>query len=411
MRKFHYLGKNHQGTEQAGIIEALSETDAAKRLLTHGVFPYQIKCKSQALFFEEIKRCLFPRWGIRTIDLVLMFSQLYRLTKAQVTFVEALRAIVQTNSNQRLTEVLKKVISHIESGLSLAQSFYPFESYFGEYVVTLIALGEKTGQLEFAFKQIANHLKSEVNLNRQIQQTLRYPLVVLIALFSAILIVNVYVMPSFIKFYASYSAQLPPVTQGLIGMSDFIVQNQIGLLVGTLGIGLGVFVYLRSETGRYVWGKYKLKLPLLGHVLHRLLIIRLCHQLAYALSCHVPLLAALKVVARMSGNKFISEKIENVKQQVEAGGALSEAFNRANILSPLLIQMIKLAEKTDTLPEVLNEMAGVYQDEVSYELKTLSDRLEPILLLVFGFFVLLLAVGVFLPMWDISSVALQGLHR
>jgi MSHA biogenesis protein MshG len=222
----------------------------------------------------------------------------------------------------------------------------------------------------------------------------------------AIMIINVFVIPSFAKAYASFRAELPAITKGLIAFSNFTVHYWWALIGIVVVLAYGARMYVRSERGRLVWDEWKLKIPIAGGIIRNATLARFARSFALAIRSGVPAVQALSIVAGTVDNVYMGRKIEEMREGVERGESLRRAAAEVGIFTSLVLQMLTVGEESGELDEMMSEIAELYQRDVEYSLKNLSAQIEPILIVGLGILVLILALGVFLPMWDLGNAAM-----
>ncbi len=406
MKNYHYHGINQKGNKLQGMIVAVSKSEAAMKLLSMGIRPHHIRMETDNGIKYPALDNFFIKNKIPLDELSLFFSQLYSVARSNIPMIDGLRSICATHSNKKFVLILQNIIFNLESGFSITDAFHSYQSIFGGYPISLIAMGEKTSNIAYAFEQIKNHYEEEVKTKRQIWQAIRYPIVVMFFILVAVLIINWVVVPSFQQFFSAFSAKLPWPTQILIQSSYFFVHYSYFLLLVILGI-LGAVRYANTtKAGKLFLDKLKFHIPFVGNILSKIWVYRFCLQLANALHAQIPMLSAIQTISSASDNQFFSNEIDKIRVRIELGEPFAFAIKHSILFEPLLIQMISMGEQTGTLAEALEGVAVYYQKEIQYHMNELSGRMEPILITCVAGFVLLLALGVFLPMWDISSVAL-----
>lgn len=236
---------------------------------------------------------------------------------------------------------------------------------------------------------------------------MRYPSFVLIAIVAAMVVINLVVIPAFAKVYAGFHAELPLLTQILIGMSNFMVRFWPLLLAATVGAAFGLRMYIQSPNGKYKWDKFKLRIPVVGEIVKKATLARFMRSLALAAKSGVPIVQGLSVVAKVVDNDYIAQRIEQMRDGVERGETILRTASAAGVFTPVVLQMIAVGEETGAMDELLEEIAGMYDQDVEYQVKNLSAQIEPFLIIAIGGMVLVLALGVFLPIWDLGQVALK----
>lgn len=406
MKNYHYQGTNQKSNKLQGIIIAESKSDAATKLLSMGIKPHHIRMEIENPIQELFLHKIWIKDKVPFEQLSLFFSQLYSVARSNIPMIDGLRSISETHSNKQFVLVLQNIIFNLESGFSITDAFHSYQHIFGGYPISLIAIGEKTSNISYAFEQIKNHYEEEIKTRRQMWQAVRYPMVVMLFIIIAVLIVNWFVVPSFSKFFSAFSAELPWPTQILMQSSYFFTHYSHLLFVVLLAV-FGALSYANTTaSGKLFIDKLKFRIPFVGVILNKIWVYRFCDQLANALRAQIPILSAIQTISAVSDNQFFASEIDKIRVKVELGESFALAIKHSSLFEPLIVQMVMMGEQTGTLADALQEIATYYQKEIQYRVSELSGRMEPILITIVAGFVLVLALGVFLPMWDISSVAL-----
>lgn len=401
MAEFDYRGRDAAGELVTGALEATSERAAADTLIRRGVTPLAIelrraekaKSRSWNLFEEKIV----------LDDLIVFTRQMYSLTKAGIPLLRAIEGLAQNSSKSRMRSVLSDVVDQLERGreLSVAMSAHP--TVFPRLVVAVVHVGENTGQLEEAFEQLSDYLSKEQDTRKQVKSALRYPMFIVSALVIAMFILNIWVIPTFARMFEQFNAELPLPTRILIGVSDFFVSWWPLMVLAIIGILFGIKRFKTSESGRVRWDRWKTRIPIFGDIILRSLLSRFSRSFAVMLRAGVPLTQALHLVADAVDNYWMHDRIEDMRRTIEKGEGLTRAAQGTNLFTPLVMQMISVGEETGRVDELLNEVADYYEREVDYDLKSLTARLEPILLVLVAIMVAIMALGIFTPMWDMMD--------
>jgi MSHA biogenesis protein MshG len=238
-----------------------------------------------------------------------------------------------------------------------------------------------------------------------VAQALRYPAFVIVAMGVALVIVNLFVIPAFAKIFANFHAELPLMTRILLGFSNFMVQYWPAMLAAAVGTFVMFRVWIGTPAGRYSWDRMRLRIPIAGKIVLKATMGRFARSLSIALRSGVPIVQALSVVAQVVENTYIGQRIEQIRDGVERGESVVRTAVTTGVFTPVVLQMISVGEESGELDDLLREVADMYQREVEYELKTLASQIEPILIVLLGGLVLVLALGVFLPIWDLGQAA------
>jgi MSHA biogenesis protein MshG len=271
----------------------------------------------------------------------------------------------------------------------------------------MIGVGENTGRLDQALLQLAGYYEQEVETRKRIKTAMRYPTFVISFILVAMFVLNIKVIPQFTTMFARFGVDLPLPTRILIGMSDFFV-NYWMLMVGVIvGLIFAFKAWVKTDKGLEKWDRFRLKMPVIGGVVNRALLSRFSRTFALMLKAGVPLNQSLALSAEALDNRFLELRVQEMKSAIEAGSTVSSTAINSEIFTPLVIQMISVGEETGRIDELLLEVSDFYDREVDYDLKTLTARIEPILLVIVAGMVLILALGIFLPMWGMLD-AIKG---
>ncbi len=405
MAIYKYVGRDPQGNSVKGEVEANSADAAADQVIQKGVLPSSIKEKSSS--GGEIDLKLIFSSHVNLSDLIVFTRQIYSLTKAGIPILRAINGLSESTHSKLLSESLQDVLIRMRNGYSLSAAMGAHPLVFSQLYVSLIQVGENTGQLDRIFLQLAEYLEQEIETRKRVKSAMRYPTFVLVALAVALVILNIYVIPTFANMFAKFHAELPWTTQVLLGTSAFFVEYWHYMLIGLMSHFIALKVWLNSTKGAYLWDKWKLNIPVVGTVIERSLLARFSRSFAMMLSAGVPLNNALYLIAHAVDNNYLQDKILAMRSGVEAGEPLLKTATSAELFTPLVLQMIAVGEETGQVDELLNEAADFYEREVDYELKNMTAKIEPILISIVAGMVLILALGIFTPMWDMMG-AMKG---
>ena len=406
MPLFKYKARGKHGNAIEGTLEAVSADLVAAHLVEGGLTPVDILLPvEQADLGKNLNEFFKPKVG--AVDLIQFSRQMYSMLHAGIPIFSAINGLTATCSNQTMAHALEKVAQSLESGYPLSDSFAQHPQIFSVFYISLVRVGETTGQLDEIFRQLAFYLDRDKVLRGKIKAALRYPVLVLVAISIALVIISIFVIPAFSNLFASFGAELPLATRVLVAISDFMVKYWTGVLILLVAVIAGLRTYLDTTAGRYQWDKRKLRLPLVGHVMQQAAMARFSQLFSLSLNAGVPLIAALSVVAHAVGNTFMEQRIMGMRENIEHGRTLSLTAAESDIFDPLVLQMFAIGEDSGTIPDLMREVADYYNREVDYATEKLAAAIEPILTVLIAGLVLVMALGVFLPMWDLASVALH----
>ncbi len=408
MAYFAYTARNSGGELVQGVLESADSGAVASQLFSLGVTPVEITPTSAppAVAFSGG----LGRWSadkITQTDLMLFSRQMYTLLKAGVPIMRALAGLQDSTTNKAFAAVIGNVRESLDSGRELSPSLARQPHVFTAFYINMVRVGEMTGQLEEIFLRMYHHIEFEQFMRNQVKSAIRYPSFVIVTMAIAIVIINLFVIPAFAKVYKGLNAKLPLMTEVLIGFSDFMVAWWPLLLLALAGAIVGFTWWTRTRAGKLKWDELKLGIPIAGKIILKATLSRFARSFALALRSGVPIVQALTTVAQTVDNDFIAGKIEKMREGVERGESVLRTASSSGVFTPVVLQMVAVGEEAGSLDDLMQEVADMYQRDVEYELKTLSSQIEPILIVCLGVMVLILALGVFLPMWDLGKTMIK----
>lgn len=406
MPLFNYSGRDSSGALVQGILEGVDSSALASLLFSRNITPIEIQAQATTPATKNISIDLFEE-KIETIDVMLFSRQMYTLLKAGIPILNALNGLQASTKNKAFAIVIGDIRESLSSGRELSSALSQHPKVFSSFYISMVRVGETTGMLDTVFLRLFDHLEFERFMHDQIKSALRYPTFVMIAMAIAIIVVNIFVIPAFAKVFQSFGAELPFLTRALLGFSKFMVAAWPFLLVGAAATFFLFRSYIATSAGKFKWDSFKLKTPLAGKIIHKATMARFARSFALANKSGVPITSGLKLVAQTADNDYISSKIEQMREGVERGESILRTATNSGVFNPIVLQMIAVGEESGALDELMQEIADMYQRDVEYEIKTLGAQIEPILIVFLGALVLVLALGIFLPIWDLGNVALH----
>ncbi|MHB1676604.1 MAG: type II secretion system F family protein [Sulfuriferula sp.] len=405
---FAYKARNAQGELIQGTLEGGDSSSIAELLINTAMTPIDIKATAApSINLADNWWRKLTEEKITALDVQMFSRQLYTLLKAGVPIMRSLAGLQESATNKAFARLIQDLRESLDAGRELSAAMYRHPEVFSAFYLSMIRVGEMTGRLEEVFLRLFNHLEFEREMGNRVRSALRYPTFVVIAMVIAIAVINLFVIPAFAKVYAGFNAKLPMMTQILIDSSNFMVHYWLLLLVGLIGSGMAFKFYTGSGKGRYRWDKLRLRFPIVGKIVLKGTLARFARSFALASKSGVPIIQSLSVVAQTVDNTYIASRIEQMRNGIERGESILRTAAAANVFTPVVLQMIAVGEETGDIDNLMEEIAQMYEREVDYELKTLSSQIEPILILGLGALVLVLALGVFLPIWNLGQVALH----
>ncbi|MFM2068187.1 MAG: hypothetical protein RLZZ584_3096 [Pseudomonadota bacterium] len=339
-------------------------------------------------------------------DLMLFSRQLNTLLRAGVPILRALAGLQESTASAALQATLGEVRRSLASGLPLSTALARQGAVFDAFYIALVRVGEMTGRLDEIFLRLFRHLEFEQAMRQQVRAALRYPSFVIAAMVVALGVINLMVIPAFATVFAQSGAALPLPTRILMWSSRLTIDWGWLMVAAAVAGWLGYRRWAATPAGRLRRDALLLRLPVAGAIVRKAVLARFARSFALSLRSGVPIAEALTVVAQTVDNAHIATKVEAMRHAVERGESILRSAAASGVFTPVVLQMIAVGEETGALDELMDEVAELYGHEVEYELKTLGQQIEPLLIVLLGALVLLLALGVFLPIWNLGRTVM-----
>ncbi len=400
MARFFYKGRTARGEAVENTVEANSEDELASHLMNSGITPIAISPAKVAPKTVSFKRQL----GLgkpKTEELILFAKQMSTLFKAGIPITRAMNSLAQTTHNEYLKEILEHSIKQLEAGQPLSKGLGKYPEVFPAVFLSVMKVGESTGRLDDAFEQLSFYLERDKMIKDKIKEATRYPTFVLVFLAAAFVALNIFVIPKFAGVFTKMSLELPIYTKILLATSNLFANYWPWILVSVALLVIGFRQYISTDSGHFLFDKAKFKIPYIGEIIRKATLARFCRAFALTQQAGVPLVQALNLVANAVGNIFVADRVNSMRSGVERGDNLTNTATATGLFTPLVLQMIAVGEETGQVDEMLIKVAEFYEDEVNYEIKFLSAQIEPALILAIAGMVLVMALGIFMPMWDL----------
>lgn len=399
---FFYKARDQKGALVSGQVESESSTELAENLFAQGMIPIQVKeAKKGGINLQDLGENFIR---VKAEELMMFTRQFFTLFKAGVSMDTILGTIGKQIANRALRNAVKKVRSDVAEGSSLSQAFSRHPKVFDEMYVSMLSAGEEGGILEKVLQELVSLLEKEDEIKRNLKSATLYPKIVVSVLILAVIVLMTVVVPKFTAFYSHYGSDLPLPTQILIGTSNFIRSYWYIMLAIVIAAGFFYRKYYHTNTGRMKIDNLRLKLPVFGDLFSKIANARFGHILAALYKSGLPMPRALDVVSNVIGNEAFALEVRKVKDRIQKGSSLSDAMSRSTFFPPVVVETTAVGERTGALDDMLQAVADHYDLEIRHIIKNLTTMLEPILLLgIFGM-VTTLALSIFLPIWNMSSI-------
>ncbi len=409
MPVYLYRARDRAGKLLEGRTEAQSEQEVAALLRQQGLFITSLE--EEKPLKSALQREITLGGGKKKVelqDLAVFARGISTMLEAGVPLLQALQSMADQTTNRYLGQVIGEVAEKVARGYSLHQALADYPQVFNRVFVGMVQSGESGGNLDWSLQRLADYLEWEKDLRDKIQSATYYPLILIMAIIGASLFMVYFVFPQFVLMFEGLQMELPSLTQFMLGVMDFLGRNWL-LVYGSLGGAiLAFYLYIRSEQGKKWWDRQQPRLPIFGKLFHQLLISRFCWLLSGLLRSGMPMVQALEVTASSVGNYYLGDIIREIAEDIRRGRNLSQGVAAHPFFPPLVAQMVTVGEETGNLELTLGKVTELYDKEIKIFVDRLSTIIEPILTVIIGGAVLLLALALFLPIFQMASQGMSA---
>ena len=403
MAKFIYRAKDQSGEDVQGEMDLATADMVATKLIAKGYMPISVLPKPEDIF-EAISKYISSATGVKAEELIIFTRQLASILSAGVPFLESLDAVSEQVQSKYFKDIVIAMRRDVEGGVSFSEALSKHKKVFNSIFISMVHSGEKAGILSEVLERLADLLERDFDNVQKIKSAMRYPIMVVGALVVAFAIIITFVVPQFSKLYSSFGTELPLPTKILIWL-NYISVTYWYLIIAFLGaVFYALKRFLSTEYGIYLKDKVSISVPIFGPLIKKLILSRFTRMLSAMLKSGIPIIEALDISKDTLENRIMSDVVIKVKGEVVKGNGLAEPMRDAKIFPPLVVQMVAIGEKSGSMESMLTKVADYFDRDADYAIKNLTPLIEPLLILVLAFFVVLLALGVFLPMWDMVKL-------
>ena len=401
MPNYQYKARDKFSKPLSGVMSADNESAIAAKLNQLGYTPISIIETKQE---SKITKFLGTGVKVKFADLNMFTRQMATLQKAGLPILLALSALREQTENKIFKEVIAQIARDIESGLRLSGALEKYPLIFDPLYLNMVASGEASGKLDQVLERLASLREHDQSIRLRIKSATRYPLIVVIAIIVGFIVLTTLVIPRYAKIYAQYTTALPLPTQILLGINYAVTKLWWLLIIAGLAAYFLFKQYINTKLGRFTWDSLKLKIPIFGPLFLKLSISRFTRITGTLMRSGIPILKILDISSGSTGNVVVSKAIQNIKNNVAEGKGMAEPMKISGLFPPIVTQMVAVGEETGKLDDLLIHVADYYDEQVDYTVNNLTSLIEPILIFVLGLAVLFMALGIFLPMWNLMSI-------
>jgi len=400
--EFNYVARTKQGEMQTGVVEAVSRNLAIETLQSRGLVLLDLRGNKKGSFLS-LNLKLFQR--VKMKDLTTFARQLSTLVSAQVPLLSSLQSLSNQTENEYFKEIIFEVAGEVEGGTVFSKALSRHPKVFSDFFVNMVMAGEASGGLEASLNYLADYLEKQYYLNAKVRGALTYPAFILGAFILIAVLMMILVVPKLTSFIKDSGQDLPFLTRVIMGISDFLINWWWLLLVALVGGGYYLVHLIKtSPAARQQWDTIKIKLPVFGkRVFQKIYITRIADNLSTLIQGGLSILQALQVTSEVVGNSVYRKIVAEAKEEVRVGSTLSSSFAKHKEIPAMVTQMIATGEQTGSLDVILKKLGQFYNKEVDNTVATISQLIEPIMILLIGGAVAVLVAAILMPIYNIAN--------
>lgn len=395
METFSYKAVNPAGKDVKGSVEAESKEEAARKIKEQGYVPVSID--KQGTLDKDIDIPLFKGKKIPARDMSVFCRQFASILKAGVSVISALEMLAEQTENKKLKAAIINTQSNVEKGENLSDSMRQNEA-FPSILIDMVRAGEASGSLENSLTRMAIQFEKDAKLNGIVKKAMMYPIVLICVMIGVVIVMLTFVIPSFMTMFEDLDSELPVTTKAILAMSNSLKNYWYIYVVAVVGVIVGVNMYKRTDNGRHNLDKLKLKIPVFGLLQTKSACASFARTMSTLLQAGMPMIDALEISASTMKNVLFYDGLEKVKNGVSLGLPLSNQLNATGLFPPMVVHMVGIGEETGNVEEMLTNSATYYEEEVEVQTQTLTSLMEPIIIVLMAFVVVLLIMAIYQPM-------------
>jgi len=399
---FAYKVRDRSGKLVDGTIEADSQALVVGRLREMGYVPLQVTEQGSNLGQKEVKLPWSDR--IKPKDLAVMSRQFATMINSGLSLLRALNILAEQTESPALRRRLNDVRADVERGQALSQALQKHPKAFNRLFVAMVRSGETSGSLDSTLVRMAETLEKDNALRQKIKSAMTYPVAVFGMVILIVTAMLMFVVPMFEELYADLGGTLPLPTRVLIGASNVITKLWFLWFGAIIGGTIAFRRWKKTDAGRAVWDRIKLKVPIFGKLVHKTALSRFSRTLSSLLKSGVPILGGLEIVRETVNNEVMGDAVRSVQTSVKEGSSLAKPLERHAVFPPMVVQMMQVGEETGALDEMLEKIAEFYDQEVDATVDALTSLIEPLLIAMMGASVGGMVVALYMPMFNIINL-------
>ena len=395
MESFSYKAVSAAGKDVKGSVEAESREEAARKIKEQGLVPVSIG--KQGALDKDVNIPIFKGKKIPARDMSVFCRQFASILKAGVSVINALEMLAEQTENKKLKEAIVNTQSNVEKGENLSDSMRQNDA-FPSILIDMVRAGEASGSLENSLTRMAIKFEKDAKLNGIVKKAMMYPIVLICVMIGVVIVMLTFVIPSFMTMFEDLDSELPVTTKAILAMSNSLKNYWYIYIIVVVGIVVGIQMYKRTDNGKHNLDKLKLKIPVFGVLQTKSACASFARTMSTLLQAGMPMIDALEISASTMKNVLFYDGLEKVKNGVSLGLPLSNQLKATGLFPAMVVHMVGIGEETGNVEEMLTNSATYYEEEVEVQTQTLTSLMEPVIIVLMAFVVVLLIMAIYQPM-------------
>ncbi|MEE0056906.1 MAG: type II secretion system F family protein [[Bacteroides] pectinophilus] len=400
METFSYTAVGADGKEKKGSIVAETREDAARSLKDQGLLPMSIG-KQSAL--DKDINFSFGKKGVKVRDLSVFCRQFSSIIKAGVNVINALSMMSEQTENKKLKAAIKNVQSNVEKGETLSSAMRSEGDIFPSLLISMVAAGEASGSLETAIERMAIQFEKDAKISGMVKKAMIYPIILIVVMIGVVIAMMMFVIPNFMDMFEGLDAEMPFMTVMVINMSNFILDKWWLLILIVVGIVFAYKSYYKTDAGRHVIDRLKIKIPVFGVLTVKTACARFSRIMSTLLSAGMPMISAIEIAAGTMDNVLFRDALQKVRSGVALGMGFSQQIGVTRLFPAMLVHMVGIGEETGNIEDMLTNVANYYDEEVELATQSVTALMEPMIIIVMAVVVGALVLAIYQPMITLYS--------
>lgn len=401
METFSYTAVGADGKEKKGSIVAETREDAARSLKEQGLLPMSIG--KQSALDTDINFSFGKKKGVKVRDLSVFCRQFSSIIKAGVNVINALSMMSEQTENKKLKAAIKNVQSNVEKGETLSSAMRSEGDIFPSLLVSMVAAGEASGSLETAIERMAIQFEKDAKISGMVKKAMIYPIILIVVMIGVVIAMMMFVIPNFMDMFEGLDAEMPFMTVMVINMSNFILDKWWLLILIVVGIVFAYKSYYKTDAGRHMIDRIKIKIPVFGVLAVKTACARFSRIMSTLLSAGMPMISAIEIAAGTMDNVLFKDALQKVRSGVALGMGFSQQIGVTRLFPAMLVHMVGIGEETGNIEDMLTNVANYYDEEVELATQSVTALMEPMIIIVMAVVVGALVLAIYQPMITLYS--------